>query len=122
MTAEHVIAGASAITIRRTGYGEPARVAVADTVNDLAVLTVADPPRTGLVVATQPAQPGTPAVFLGYPDGGPQQARAATVAGGVALPTGPWDATDYPCAPPTGCAPWCDPATAAAPCSMTPGR
>ena len=95
VTAEHVIAGASAITIRRTGYGEPARVAVADTVNDLAVLTVADPPRTGLVVATQPAQPGTPAVFLGYPDGGPQQARAATVAGGVALPTGPWDATDY---------------------------
>jgi len=48
-----------------------------------------------LPVATQPAQPGTLAVFVGYPDGGPQQARAATVVGGVAMPTGPWDAADY---------------------------
>jgi S1-C subfamily serine protease len=95
VTAEHVVAGASAITISRGGYLEPATVAVADVGNDLAVLTVADPPGTGLPVATQPAQPGTPAVFVGYPDGGPQQARAATVVGGVAMPTGPWDAADY---------------------------
>ena len=55
MTAEHVIAGTRAITIHRSGYVEPARVAVADAGNDVAVLTVADPPGTGLPVATQPA-------------------------------------------------------------------
>ncbi len=87
VTAEHVINGASAITLTHGGRRQSTSVRIDDQRNDLAILTVAGPSSAGLTVSAQHPHPGQQAVFIGYPEGGPQQVGAATVAGGVAMPS-----------------------------------
>lgn len=95
VTAEHVVNGASAITITHGGHRQSASVRIDDEQNDLAILTVAGPTTAGLTVSAQHAHPGQQAVFIGYPNGGPQQVGVATVAGGVAMPS-PGLSTGHP--------------------------
>ena len=77
LTNAHVVAGARSVTVA----GLPAKVVVFDPDRDVAVLDVPRLNAPVLALARKPADSGTPAVVLGYPENGPYTVRAARVRG-----------------------------------------
>lgn len=87
VTAHHVVADASSVTVVAGGTRYDATVVVDDARSDVAVLTVSGLGVTPVSVTSARVAAGAAVVFAGYPGGGPLQAGAATVEGGVAMPT-----------------------------------
>jgi S1-C subfamily serine protease len=79
VTNAHVVAGMDDPEVRSAVGASGARTVLFDPELDLAVLAVADTPGTPLPLATEPLERGTPGAVLGYPRGGPLDARRAAV-------------------------------------------
>jgi len=79
VTNAHVVAGMDDPEIRSAAGASGAETVLFDPDLDLAVLAVADPPGPPLPLATEPLERGAPGAVLGYPQGGPLDARRAAV-------------------------------------------
>src|SRR5262245_60064052 len=80
VTNAHVVAGVDDPEIRTGSGGEtPADTVLFDPELDIAVLHVEATPGPPLPFATEPPDRGAPGAVLGYPGGGPLQARSAAV-------------------------------------------
>lgn len=87
VTAHHVIADASTVTVVAAGTDHRATVAADDAHSDITVLSVQGLGVTPVAVSAARVGAGTPAVFAGFPGGGPLRSGAATVVGGIAMPS-----------------------------------
>lgn len=79
VTNAHVVAGMDDPEVRSAAGASGARTVLFDPDVDLAVLAVADTPGTPLPLATESLERGAPGAVLGYPNGGPLDARRAAV-------------------------------------------
>jgi S1-C subfamily serine protease len=79
VTNAHVVAGMDDPEIRSAAGASGAETVLFDPDLDLAVLAVAAPPGPPLPLATEPLERGAPGAVLGYPQGGPLDARRAAV-------------------------------------------
>jgi S1-C subfamily serine protease len=80
VTNAHVVAGVDDPEIRAGGGGEePADTVLFDPDLDIAVLHVGNTPGPPLRLATEPLDRGAAGAVLGYPGGGPLEARRAAV-------------------------------------------
>jgi S1-C subfamily serine protease len=79
VTNAHVVAGMDDPEVRSAAGASGARTVLFDPDLDLAVLAVADTPGSPLSLASEPLERGAPGAVLGYPHGGPLDARRAAV-------------------------------------------
>jgi len=79
VTNAHVVAGMDDPEVRSAAGVAGADTVLFDPDLDLAVLAVADTPGTPLTLAIEPLERGSPGAVLGYPNGGPLDARRAAV-------------------------------------------
>jgi S1-C subfamily serine protease len=79
VTNAHVVAGMDDPEVRSAAGASGAQTVLFDPDLDLAVLAVADTQGPPLPLATEPLERGAPGAVLGYPDGGPLEARRAAV-------------------------------------------
>jgi S1-C subfamily serine protease len=79
VTNAHVVAGMDDPEVRSAAGASGAQTVLFDPDLDLAVLAVADTQGPPLPLATEPLERGAPGAVLGYPDGGPLDARRAAV-------------------------------------------
>jgi S1-C subfamily serine protease len=79
MSAAHNVAGAATVTVEAGGRPYDASVVSYDPREDIAILDVPGLPSPPLRFDTQEAQPGSDAVFLGYPEGGDFAASPARI-------------------------------------------
>lgn len=79
ITNAHVVAGTSSVAVDTAQGPLDAEVVLFDPAVDIAVLNVPDLEAPVLPFAAEPADPGTDAIVLGYPGGGPYTASPARV-------------------------------------------
>ncbi|MGA9161018.1 MAG: MarP family serine protease [Actinomycetota bacterium] len=83
VTNAHVVAGMDDPEVRSAAGSWTARTVLFDPDLDLAVLSVPQTPGPPLAFATGPLERGAPGAVLGYPQGGPLDARRAAVRGTI---------------------------------------
>ncbi len=79
VTNAHVVGDARDVSVEGARGTDRARVVVADSAADVAVLDVDGDTGPALPLASEPADNGTPVVVLGHPEGGPLTATAGVV-------------------------------------------
>ena len=121
-TNAHVVADTTDLSVTDAGGRHPATVVVIDNASDVALLRVTGSSARAIMLAPDPVTNGTPAVVMGFP---------GTVR---SPPAARWWCNDSRCWGPSGraasgsprrptaCERSCDPATAAAPCSISTDR
>lgn len=83
VTNAHVVAGMDDPEVRSAAGSWTARTVLFDPDLDLAVLSVPQTPGPPLAFATESLERGAPGAVLGYPQGGPLDARRAAVRGTI---------------------------------------